>query len=231
MFYLSKTPTIIQRLFKNYSWRFPSTHNKILYLTFDDGPTPEITEWTLQELNKFNAKATFFCIGKNIENHPKIFHKILENGHSIGNHTHNHLNGWKTDNVNYLKNTLKCEKSIQSVVKSFQLKKEEEKGYNSKIKTYKSQLLFRPPYGKIKPSQAKKLRKKGMKIILWDVLSGDFDAELSKEKSLKNCIKYSENGSVIVFHDSVKAAEKLKHVLPKFLKHFKEKGFEFEKIR
>ena len=213
MFYLSKTPNIIQRLFKNYIWRFPITDRKVIYLTFDDGPTPEITEWTLQELKKFNAKATFFCIGKNIENHPEIFQKIIENGHSIGNHTHNHLNGWKTNNVRYFENTLKCEKTIQQF-------------NDSTIQ----QKLFRPPYGKIKPRQAKELIKKEVKIILWDILSGDFDAKLSKEKSLENCIKHSKNGSIIVFHDSVNAADKLKHVLPQVLTHFNEKGFVFEKI-
>lgn len=164
-------------------------------------------------MKKFNAKATFFCIGKNIENHPEIFQKIIENGHSIGNHTHNHLNGWKTNNVSYFENTLKCEKTIQQF-------------NDSTIQ----QKLFRPPYGKIKPRQAKELIKKEVKIILWDILSGDFDAKLSKEKSLENCVKHSKNGSIIVFHDSVKAAEKLKYVLPQVLTHFNDKGFVFEKI-
>ena len=230
MLYLSKTPTIIQRLFKNYSWRFPITDKKVMYLTFDDGPTPEITEWTLEELNKFNAKATFFCIGKNIENHPEIFQKVIENGHSIGNHTHNHLNGWKTNNVSYLENIEKANISIQSTVNSFQSNTEKKKGNNSKFKIQNSEFLFRPPYGKIKPRQAKELIKKGVKIILWDVLSGDFDAQLSKEKSFENCVKHSKNGSIIVFHDSVKASEKLKYVLPKILAHFNDKGFVFEKI-
>jgi peptidoglycan/xylan/chitin deacetylase (PgdA/CDA1 family) len=231
MFYLSKTPTIIQRLFNNYIWRFPITDRKVIYLTFDDGPTPEITEWTLQELKKFNAKATFFCIGKNIENHPEIFQKIIENGHSIGNHTHNHLNGWKTDNVSYFENIEKANKSIQSAISNFQSKVEKKKSNNLEIRTQNSELLFRPPYGKIKPRQATELIKKGVKIILWDILSGDFDTDLSREKSLENCIKHSKNGSIIVFHDSVKAADKLKYILPQVLAHFKDKGFVFEKIR
>ena len=212
MFYLSKTPSIIRRLFKNFIWCF-SRAEKIIYLTFDDGPTQEITEWTLNELERFNAKATFFCIGKNIENHPEIFRKIINNGHSIGNHTHNHINGWKSDNQSYIENILKCKKSIQ-------------KFNNSTIQ----QKLFRPPYGKIKPSQVIQLLKNGVKIIMWDVLTGDFDSKLSKEKSLQNCIKNTENGSIIVFHDSLKAEEKLKYILPNILAHFSEKGYLFKRI-
>jgi peptidoglycan/xylan/chitin deacetylase (PgdA/CDA1 family) len=230
MFYLSKTPNIIQRLFKNYIWRFTITDRKVIYLTFDDGPTPEITEWTLQELKKFNAKATFFCIGKNIENHPEIFQKIIKNGHSIGNHTHNHLNGWKTDDVSYIKNIEKANISIQSAIISFRSNVKNKKVNNSKLRIQNSELLFRPPYGKIKPRQAKELIKKGIKIIMWDILSGDFDPELSKEKTLDNCVRHSKNGSIIVFHDSVKAANKLKYVLPQVLAHFKDRGFVFEKI-
>jgi peptidoglycan/xylan/chitin deacetylase (PgdA/CDA1 family) len=230
MFYLSKTPNIIQRLFKNYIWRFTITDRKVIYLTFDDGPTPEITEWTLQELKKFNAKATFFCIGKNIENHPEIFQKIIKNGHSIGNHTHNHLNGWKTDDVSYIKNIEKANISIQSAIISFRSNVKNKKVNNSKLRIQNSELLFRPPYGKIKPQQAKELIKKGIKIIMWDILSGDFDPELSKEKTLDNCVRHSKNGSIIVFHDSVKAANKLKYVLPQVLAHFKDRGFVFEKI-
>ena len=230
MFYLSKTPNIIQRLFKNYIWRFTITDRKVIYLTFDDGPTPEITEWTLQELKKFNAKATFFCIGKNIENHPEIFQKIIKNGHSIGNHTHNHLNGWKTDDVSYIKNIEKANISIQSAIISFRSNVKNKKVNNSKLRIQNSELLFRPPYGKIKPRQAKELIKKGIKIIMWDILSGDFDPELSKEKTLDNCVRHSKNGSIIVFHDSVKVANKLKYVLPQVLAHFKDRGFVFEKI-
>ncbi len=231
--YLTKTPRIIQQIFKNYTWSF-STSKKIIYLTFDDGPTKEITEWTLKTLNEFNAKATFFCIGKNIENHPKILQKILADEHSIGNHTHNHLNGWKSSNATYLKNVEEAENSIQSAVFSQQysisINKLKNEKKNSKLKTQNSKLLFRPPYGKIKPSQANKLREKGYKIILWDVLSADFDQKISKEKCLNNVLKNTNNGSVIVFHDSIKASENLKYVLPKVLAHFSKKGFVFKSI-
>lgn len=211
-FYFAKTPIIVQRLFKNYNWSFYSS-DKVIYLTFDDGPTQEITEWTLDVLKKFNAKATFFCIGKNIENYPEIIEKIITDKHSVGNHTYNHLNGWRTENVSYVENILKGEK----VIKQFN---------NSTTQ----QKLFRPPYGKIKPQQAKKLRKKGYKIILWDVLSADFDQSISKEKCLENVLKNTKKGSVIVFHDSVKASENLKYVLPKVLAHFSKKGFDFKSI-
>ena len=213
-FYLFKTPTIIQRIFKNYVWSF-FTSEKVIYLTFDDGPTTEITEWTLNTLDEFHAKATFFCIGKNIENHPDIFKKIITGNHSIGNHTHNHLNGWKVSTNRYLKNVEKAENTIQ-------LKKDKNQP--------KSKLLFRPPYGKIKASQAKKLREKGYEIILWDVLSADFDQSISKEKSLKNVLKNTKQGSIVVFHDSVKAEKSLKYVLPKVLAHFSEQGFVFRGI-
>ncbi len=218
-FFPIKTPNIIQRIFKNYVWSFSSSKDqkKRIFLTFDDGPTPEITEWTLKELKKYNAKATFFCIGKNVVNHPSICQKILDEGHSIGNHTHNHLNGWKSRNATYFKNVERAEKTLQL------LKNSEQRIRNSK-------LLFRPPYGKIKPSQAKNLNKKGYKIIMWDVLSADFDQKITVEKCLDNVTKNTNNGSIVVFHDSKKAESNLKYALPKVLAHFSEKGFEFKRI-
>ena len=215
--YLIKTPKLIQQIFKNYCWSFYTSH-KVIYLTFDDGPTPEITEWTLNTLKEYNAKATFFCIGKNIENHPEILKKIISEGHSVGNHSHNHLNGWKTRNATYLQNIEQAENSIQSIIS------------NSKLKTQNSKLLFRPPYGKITPKQSKKLREKGYKIIMWDVLSADFDQSILKENCVKNVTKNAQNGSIIVFHDSEKASENMKYTLPKVLAYFKNKGYIFKKI-
>jgi peptidoglycan/xylan/chitin deacetylase (PgdA/CDA1 family) len=214
-FYWIKTNRFIKKIFSNYIWDIPNTENKI-YLTFDDGPTPEITEWVLQELEKYNAKATFFCIGNNIEKHPEIFEKLIAKGHSIGNHTFNHLNGWKTPTNEYLEN------SIQWSVVSGQ-------SPNCQLKTENCN-LFRPPYGKIKASQARKLRQLGYKIIMWDVLSADYDATISAEKCLENATKNVKSGSIIVFHDSVKAFPHLEYTLPKALKYFKEKGFVFEKL-
>jgi peptidoglycan-N-acetylglucosamine deacetylase len=214
-FYWIKTSRFIKSIFSNYIWDIPNNDNKI-YLTFDDGPTPEITKWVLQELEKYHAKATFFCIGNNIEKFPDIFSKILNEGHSIGNHTFNHLNGWETSTEEYLKNSIQC-----SVISN--------QAQNCKPNTehYK---LFRPPYGKIKASQAKKLRQLGYKIIMWDVLSADFDTLISKEKCLENVLKNAKSGSIIVFHDSLKAFPNLEYTLPKTLKILKEKGFIFETL-
>lgn len=210
--YLTKTPRLIQRIFKNYTWRF-SLDKKEIYLTFDDGPTPEITEFVLNELQKHNAKATFFCIGKNIKNHPEIFQRIISDEHSIGNHTQNHLNGWKNNTKDYINNVLEVEKTLQLLnLQTFNLK------------------LFRPPYGKIKRNQARKLRDLGYKIIMWNVLSADFDTSITKEKCLENVLKNTINGSVIVFHDSKKATKKLKFVLPKVLEYYSKKGFTFKAI-
>ena len=211
-FYIPKTPSCIMRFFSKYTWRF-SRDVKEIYLTFDDGPTPEVTQFVLDELKKYNAKATFFCIGKNILNHPDVFKKIKKSKHSIGNHTHNHLNGWATKNKDYIDNFLQCEHIISKTL---------DKSAKSK--------LFRPPYGKIKKSQAKSILKKGYRIIMWDVLSADFDVSTSKEECLRNVLNNTKNGSIIVFHDSVKASEKLKFVLPKVLKEFSEKGFVFKAI-
>jgi peptidoglycan/xylan/chitin deacetylase (PgdA/CDA1 family) len=207
------------RLFATYIWRF-SLDKKAIYLTFDDGPTPEITNFVLDELKKYNAKASFFCIGKNIQNHPDIFKRILLENHAIGNHTQQHLNGWKTKKTDYIDNILACEHAIlntSEMVQEARTKHQEAK-------------LFRPPYGKIKGSQAKELNRKGYKIIMWDVLSADFDRTISNEKCLQNVVENIKNGSIIVLHDSVKASKKVRFVLPKILKEFSDKGFVFKAI-
>lgn len=206
-----KTHWSIKKLFSNYVWDIPNNENKV-YLTFDDGPTPEITEWTLNLLEEYNAKATFFCIGDNIRKYPEIFLKVIGDGHSIGNHTYNHLNGWRTSTLKYIENAKLYETE------------------HYKLNTSNCQ-LFRPPYGKIQPSQSKILRKLGYKIIMWDVISYDFDATISKEQCLENVLKNVQSGSIIVFHDSKKAFQNLEYVLPRTLEFLKEKGFVFEKIK
>ncbi len=215
-FYWIKTNTFIKKIFSNYVWDIPNTENKI-YLTFDDGPTPEITEWVLQELQKHNAKATFFCIGNNIEKYPDIFSKVVADGHSIGNHTFNHLNGWKTSTEEYIENS-----GQWSVISG--------QSENDQLKTATCN-LFRPPYGKIKVSQSKKLRQLGHKIIMWDVLSADYDTSISAEKCLENVLNNVTEGSIIVFHDSIKAFPNLEYTLPKALKILSERGFVFEAIK
>ena len=207
--YWIKTSKFIKKIFPNYIWDIPNEENKI-YLTFDDGPTPEITEWVLEQLKQHQAKATFFCIGKNIDKHPSLFSRIINEGHFIGNHTFNHLNGWKTATKEYLANTVKCEDSILNL------------STNPK--------LFRPPYGKIKTAQSKKLRKLGFKIIMWDVLTADFDQSITPEKCLENLLLNVKSGSVVVFHDSVKAFRNLEYTLPKSLEILKQRGFIFDVI-
>jgi len=204
--YFIKTPHIFKIIFKNWVWSL-SSKEKVLYLTFDDGPTPKITNWTLNKLKEYNAKATFFCIGKNIAEHPSIYQKIINHNHSIGNHTNNHLNGFKTETEFYLKNI--------------------DFPKNNPPQTSK---LFRPPYGKLKLSQSKKIRKKGYKIIMWDVLSADFDTTITPKDCLENVIKNTQNGSIIVFHDSIKSQEKLQYVLPKILEYYSKKGYCFKAI-
>ena len=213
MLYFVKTPNIIKRIFPTLTWDL-SSKKKVIYLTFDDGPTPEITPWVLSELHKYNAKATFFCIGKNIINHPDVTESIVDENHTIGNHTHNHLNGWLKTPILYLENIKKAQQIIDL---------ENKKNITSK--------LFRPPYGKIKNGVAKKLVTKGYKIIMWDVLSGDFDQSITKKECLENVINNSNRGSIVVFHDSVKASKNLKYTLPKVLDYFSKKGFVFEAIQ
>lgn len=219
-FYWIKTPRIIKRLFSNQIWDIPNTENKI-YLTFDDGPTPEVTEWVLGILKENSIKATFFCIGNNIEKHPEIFQKAVQEGHRIGNHTYNHLKGWKTPIKDYLDNVVLCEKEINSKLKPGNWP-------DSNSPKTGSSKLFRPPYGKIRPAQSEKLRKSGYKIIMWDVLTADFDQNISPEKCLKNATEKVTSGSIIVFHDSVKAFRNTQYALPKTIKTLKEKGFVFD---
>lgn len=210
-FFMIKVPKIIKLLFFNQVWNIPNTENSI-YLTFDDGPTPEITERVLEILDNHHIKATFFCIGDNVRKHPEIVQKIISKQHSVGNHTYSHLKGWKTKTKTYISNTEACEIKLNSLFKI----------RNSK--------LFRPPYGKITPWQSYKLRKLGYKIIMWDVLSKDYDASISAEKCYENVIKNVSSGSIIVFHDSNKAKENILNSLEKAIKTLKNKGFNFEKI-
>ena len=206
MFYLVKTPWWLRRIYCRQIWKMPARKN-VIYLSFDDGPHPVITDFVLGELKKYNAKATFFCIGKNVGLHNEIYQKLLLQGHSVGNHTNDHLNGWKTDNDIYIDNIDVAAEIIKSN-------------------------LFRPPYGRIKNSQRRLLSAapKNYKIIMWTVLSGDFDTSISGERCAANMIDNIVPGSIVVLHDSEKAFERLKYALPLVLKHFSEKGYTFESI-
>ncbi|MEZ4793450.1 MAG: polysaccharide deacetylase family protein [Gelidibacter sp.] len=209
-----KTPSIVKKIFSNYIWDV-KTNGNVLYLTFDDGPTPVITDWTLDILKQYNAKATFFCIGNNVEKHPDIFRRIEKEGHRTGNHTFNHPRGWKTKTEDYISEVLRTKKIIEDSIQDSE---------------FRIQNLFRPPYGQITSKQGKGLRKLGYKIIMWDVLSLDWKDTVSNERCYQNVISKSTSGSIIVFHDSIKASERMQYVLPKVLDYFSAKGFEFRRI-
>lgn len=206
-FYTVKTPNIFKSIFNKWTWNF-STSKKEIYLTFDDGPIPNITPWVLDQLDLYNAKATFFCIGDNIKKHPEVFQEVISRNHRIGNHTYNHLNGWKTNTETYINNTSSTNEIIPKT----------------------GQKLFRPPYGKIKPFQSKKLLKLNYKIIMWDVLSGDFDEKISAENCIANVTNNIKNGSIIVFHDSIKAFPRLQKALPVILEKLVKEGFALKSI-
>ena len=204
---------------------------KVIYLTFDDGPTPEITNWTLDLLKSYNAKATFFCIGNNIEKHPQIFKDILKGGHAVGNHTFHHLKGWTTNTDVYIEDVLKTEEVITFEIKNYQTSiTEQTSSSNSCHQKHSITKLFRPPYGKIKPSQGKHLLNLGYKIIMWDILAFDWKDSLSEAHCANNVISKTGAGSIVVFHDSVKASERMKYALTKTLEHFSKEGYQFKKL-
>ena len=200
--FLINIPWWLKMAYPKRVWNFSRNERKI-YLSFDDGPHPVATPFVLDLLAKYQARATFFCIGKNVELYPDIYARILREGHSVGNHTQNHLNGWKTPDVTYLENISLARNHIKSS-------------------------LFRPPYGRLRTAQARKLA--DYRIIMWDVLSGDFDKSLTVEDCTRNVIRHTNNGSIVVFHDSEKAWPIMNNVLPVVLEHFKKEGFEFAAI-
>ncbi|HTQ66107.1 MAG TPA: polysaccharide deacetylase family protein [Puia sp.] len=205
MFYFVKTPWLLKKFYSGCIWSI-NTDKKIVYLTFDDGPHREATPFILNELKKYKAKATFFCIGKNVMAEPGIYRTILDNGHRVGNHTHHHLNGWKTKDEEYFKDIELASKHIDSN-------------------------LFRPPYGRMSHFQLAHLRSSfNYKVIMWDVLSADFDQSLTGEKCAKNVTAHTKAGSIVIFHDSTKAFERLEIALPIVLNQFSEKGYVFESI-
>jgi peptidoglycan/xylan/chitin deacetylase (PgdA/CDA1 family) len=217
--YTVRPPFFLKWYYRNnLIWNKDSTE-KFVYLTFDDGPIPNVTTFVLNTLKSFNVKATFFCIGDNISKHPEVFERIKADGHAVGNHTHNHLKGWKTDDKTYIDNFWQCQALTNTN-------------------------LFRPPYGRIKKSQIRKLvsswqltvgkklktENSELQTVMWDVLSGDFDLRLSPEKCYQNVIKNTRNGSIIVFHDSLKAWDRLEYALPKSIEYLLQQGYQFKTL-
>jgi len=201
--YLVKTPNFIRSLFPNFIWHVP-TQEKTIFLTFDDGPIPEVTPWVLSQLEQYRARATFFCVGDNIRKHFPVFEQVKAAGHALGSHTFNHLSGWASENISYFHNVRHCARQTGST-------------------------LFRPPYGRLKPSQAQFLQRH-YQIVMWDILSGDFDTCITPEQCLANVTEHAGPGSIIVFHDSLKARENLTYTLPRVLEHFSSLGYVFEKL-
>ncbi len=201
--YFSKTPQVIRPFAKDLLWCLPDSQETI-YLTFDDGPTEKVTEDTLKILETFDAKATFFCVGNQILKHPDIFEKTINAGHAVANHTQNHLNGWKNANKTYFRDYLNCRDLVDST-------------------------FFRPPYGKISRSQAQAIGKRS-KIVMWDVLSGDFDTGSSPQDCLKRVKKHAQPGSIVVFHDSKKAVKNMLYSLEGTLDYLSEQGFSFKAL-
>ena len=212
--YLVNTPWWLRAIYPQLIWQMP-VQEKIIYLTFDDGPHATATPYVLDTLAQYNAKASFFCIGKNVLEHPEIYARILNEGHAVGNHTQHHANGWKVSDSKYFNEIDEAATLIQSN-------------------------LFRPPYGRIKRSQINRLiqssnpqpftKQAAYQIMMWSVLSGDFDTKLSADTCTQNVIKHTKAGSIVVFHDSAKAWGRMSEALPKVLKHFSGQGFRFEAL-
>ncbi|WP_027001789.1 polysaccharide deacetylase family protein [Hugenholtzia roseola] len=209
---------------KALTWVFPcllwqkKTAEKEIFLTFDDGPIPEVTEFVLENLALYQAKATFFCVGDNIKKHPDIFAKVVEAGHTVANHTFHHLNGWQTQATLYWENIENCTQIIQKETTNILSQK-----------AAPAVRYFRPPYGKMTPAQVRTVAQH-YQIVMWDVLTGDFDAQLSPQACLEVALGNTEAGSIVTFHDSLKARRNLEYALPLFLQHFHQEGYLFSKL-
>lgn len=207
MIHIHRTPAWLHRRFKGFTWRKP-TEEKVLYLTFDDGPIG-MTEWILDVLRDYNAKGTFFCVGENVMRHPHIFRRTLAEGHAVGNHTHNHLSGWTTSLERYTANAARCKQEMEK--------------HGAVCR------LFRPPYGRITWRQAAALRQ-DYELIMWDVLTCDYSPYIRPEACLNNSVAVTQKGSIVVFHDNQKADANIRYALPRYLAHFTDLGFRFEAL-
>ena len=201
--FLIQPRSLLKRIYPRAIWNLGRSEKNI-YLTFDDGPIPGLTEWVLDELQKYKARATFFCVGDNIKKHPEIFERILTNGHQVANHTMHHPRGFRRSVAGYLQDVDECRILVNNN-------------------------LFRPPYGQLSPGQYRGLVRKGYRIILWDVISYDYE-NIQGEQCARNVLRNTKGGSIVLFHDNIKAEKNLKYALPRFLEHFSEKGFQFRSL-
>jgi peptidoglycan-N-acetylglucosamine deacetylase len=207
---MDKITKLFNCLYPKFIWEMPPVE-KVIYLTFDDGPIPEVTPFVLEILDKYNAEATFFCVGQNIEKHPDVFKQVIEKGHAVGNHTHSHIKGWRSPVETYIADFKNCDEQL------------------SLLTDLKSKKLFRPPYGRITRKQAKVVRNTH-EIIMWSVLTKDYDARLSPEQCLERAIKATESGAIVLFHDSLKAQKNMRYALPQYLAHFSALGYRFKAL-
>ncbi len=198
---LVRPPALLRSLYPGAIWRMPKS-SKTIYLTFDDGPVPGVTDEVIRFLDQYQIKATFFCVGDNVRKHPDLYRLLLKSGHAVGNHTFHHVDGWQTSGFSYLREVAMCAEIVPSK-------------------------LFRPPYGRMRRSQFKALKRE-YKVVMWDVLSRDFDTSIGQEECLQNTIHHTRAGSVIVFHDSLKAKERLMYALPRYIEQMLSEGFRFE---
>jgi peptidoglycan/xylan/chitin deacetylase (PgdA/CDA1 family) len=210
-----RAPFFLPWLYPSLTWRI-KTSEKALYLTFDDGPVGGPTEFALAQLNRIKARATFFCIGDNIRKYPDLFRKVVTEGHAVGNHTYNHIKGWSHTTADYLKNTEQCAKMIA------------ENNPGGQVPGEWGKSLFRPPYGRITRAQIKAMME--LRIIMWDVLTNDYSQSLSPENCLRGSIRATRPGSIIVFHDSLKAEKNMTYTLPRYLDHFSDLGYKFKTL-
>lgn len=202
--FIARIPPFLSRVFRTLTWELPAV-DKTVYLTFDDGPTPGVTDWVLEQLDRYRAGATFFCLGRNVKSHPEIYGRILAAGHAVGNHSFSHKKGFRSSVSSYVANVDRAAELIDSK-------------------------LFRPPYGRILPGQARRLKER-YRIIMWSVLSVDYDREVPGTQVVRNVLENVRPGSIIVFHDSVKASKNLYHALPEVLEHLASEGYKMEVLQ
>ncbi|MBL6448325.1 polysaccharide deacetylase family protein [Fulvivirga sp. 29W222] len=207
--FFHKTPAIVRWFYPQLTWNMPKGSQDTIYLTFDDGPIPGLTNFILDTLDQFEAKATFFCVGENLKKNKKIAENVINRGHTLANHTFNHLNGWKTSHEKYLENVKLCQNELENL------------GQQKKI--------LRPPYGKISRKQIASLIK-DYQIVMWDVLSGDYSPKINPTDCLEQTVRVTKNGAIVLFHDNLKAEANVKYALPAFVRHFHELGYQFKTL-